>query len=110
MVKPTNRRSRQDKVELILHEHRQPTQFETQFYNDLIAYKVTLQSDTPILRQRSYMVGRVYIMHGGVLSKEDCAKLSETFDAVGLKMTPNSKLCEEPTPQSTSPTKPTTVS
>lgn len=104
MIKQPTRRSRQEKVERLLQEYHKdasrtavvpsPTKFETQFYKDLVAYKVPLQTDTPIIRERSYIVGRVYIMYGGTISSAACGKLRETLEAVGLE--PNNEGSPKP--------------
>ena len=102
------RRSRQEKVEGLLREHSTgaepaavaaaaPSRFQTQFYEDLVAYKVPFYTDTPVIRQRSYIVGRVYIMHGGSeLSAEACKELREALSSVDLKYQ-SGTLCPEST-------------
>ena len=99
------RRSRQEKVEGLLREHSTgaepaaaPSRFQTQFYEDLVAYKVPFYTDAPVIRQRSYIVGRVYIiMHGGGgLSAEACKELREALSSVGLKYQ-SGTLCPEST-------------
>jgi hypothetical protein len=96
--------SRHEKIEALLKEHlpsvpvrhveRPATQFEAQYYEDLVAYRVPME---PTLRERGYVVGRVYMMYGGagfVTGSDECIQLGKILNRVGLKMRGDSELCK----------------
>lgn len=101
--------TRREKIEALLNEHLPPapvrhiehpvTQFEAQFYQDLVAYKVPME---PVLRDRGYVVGRIYIMYGGAgfspMSNE-CIELGKILNRVGLKLNNDDNkltICKKP--------------
>jgi hypothetical protein len=104
--------TRREKIEALLNEHlppapvrhieRPPTQFEVQFYQDLVAYKVPME---PMMRDRGYVVGRIYMMYGGTDFNNPysnaCIELGQMLNRVGLKLNNddnNLTICKKPAP------------